>query len=192
MKRLQVEQFHFHCHPHVPSCMCANHLDGWIHYVCCCYTGINLGGKLFNWKSYFTSWTHFHFHPHVPSCMCANHCMDGFLLLCLLCYTGINLVHVSYIIEKVILQVEQFHFHCHPHVPSCMCANHYLDGYWLCLLCYTGINLACKLHNWKSYFTSWMISLSLSSSCSILHVCKLLHGWISIMSALLYWDQSSV
>ena len=37
-----------------------------------------------------------------------------------------------------------------------------------------------------------MISLSQSSSCSILHVCKLFLGWISIMSAMLYWYQSSV
>ena len=59
-------------------------------------------------------------------------------------YTGINLA--CKITEKVILQVEIFHFHCHPHVPSCMCVNRYLDIYPLCMLCYTGMNLACKLY----------------------------------------------
>ena len=55
-------------------------------------------------------------------------------------YTGINLA--CKITEKVILQVEIFHFHCHPHVPSCICSNRYLDG----MLCYTGINLVGKLY----------------------------------------------
>ena len=42
-----IEIFHFHCHPHVLSCMCANcYLHG---YPLCvlCYTGINLASKLY-------------------------------------------------------------------------------------------------------------------------------------------------
>ena len=44
---LQVEIFHFHCHPHVPSCMCLNrYWDGNLQCLLC-YTWINLVCKLY-------------------------------------------------------------------------------------------------------------------------------------------------
>ena len=89
-----------HCHPHVPSCMCANrYLDG--------YTWINLACKFTEKVILKIEWIHFHCHPHVPSCMCVNRYLDGHPL-CLLCYTGINLA--CKFTEKVILQLKYFTF----------------------------------------------------------------------------------
>ena len=121
--------YHFHCHPHDTSCMCANCcLDGYALSVFC-YTGNNLDLKLYC-KIYFTSRMIFTFIVITTFHLAHVQILDGYPL-CLLCYTGINLVRN--------MKVEIIHFHCDLHVPSCMCSNHYLDRYPIYLLCYTEI-----------------------------------------------------